>query len=70
MRTTVTQTRWAYNVPISSLHNMLFNNGGARVDSWADMRWRPAGCMILEAGVCEPGKNKAGGTGYYGIHTS
>jgi vanillate O-demethylase monooxygenase subunit len=66
--TTVTQTRWSYNVPVPSMFDMLFHADGQPIDSWLIMTWRPAGNMILDVGVCEPGAPKESGTGYYGIH--
>jgi vanillate O-demethylase monooxygenase subunit len=66
--TTVTQARWSYNVPVPSVFDMLFRADGRPVDSWTIMHWRPAGCMILDVGVCEPGAPKASGSGYYGVH--
>jgi vanillate O-demethylase monooxygenase subunit len=66
--TTVTQTRWSYNVPVPSMFDMLFRADGKPIDSWLIMHWRPAGNMILDVGVCEPGAAKETGTGYYGVH--
>jgi phenylpropionate dioxygenase-like ring-hydroxylating dioxygenase large terminal subunit len=65
---TVTIARWSYDVPVPSLTNMMFRNDGKNVDSWLLMHWRPAGCMILDTGVREPGTAKEDGTGYYGLH--
>ncbi len=64
----VTIARWSYNVPVPSLTNMMFRNDGKNVDSWLLMHWRPAGCMILDTGIREPGTPKEAGTGYYGLH--
>jgi phenylpropionate dioxygenase-like ring-hydroxylating dioxygenase large terminal subunit len=66
--TTVTIARWSYDVPVPSLTNMMFRNDGKNVDSWLLMHWRPAGCMILDTGVREPGTAKEDGTGYFGLH--
>jgi vanillate O-demethylase monooxygenase subunit len=66
--TTVTQTRWSYDVPVPSMFDMLFRADGKPIDSWLIMQWRPAGNMILDVGVCEPGAAKETGTGYYGVH--
>jgi phenylpropionate dioxygenase-like ring-hydroxylating dioxygenase large terminal subunit len=65
---TVTIARWSYDVPVPSLTNMMFRNDSKNVDSWLLMHWRPAGCMILDTGVREPGTAKEDGTGYYGLH--
>jgi vanillate O-demethylase monooxygenase subunit len=66
--TTVTQSRWSYDVPVATMFDMLFRGDGKPIDSWLIMHWRPAGNMILDVGVCEPGAPKESGTGYYGVH--
>jgi vanillate O-demethylase monooxygenase subunit len=64
----VTISRWSYDVPVPSLTNMMFRNDGKNVDSWLEMHWRPASCMLLDTGIREPGTPKESGTGYYGLH--
>ena len=64
----VTRTGWCYDVPVPSLFDMIFKADGKNVDSWTEMHWHPAGCMILDAGVRVPGASKESGSGYYGLH--
>jgi vanillate O-demethylase monooxygenase subunit len=64
----VSISRWAFDVPVPSLFDVLFHNDGKNVDSWTEMHWMPVGCMILDTGVREPGTAKESGTGYFGLH--
>lgn len=56
------------DVTVPGLFDLLYRRDGGRVDLWNDMRWDAPGCMRNDAGVTEPGGDRAEGTGIFGTH--
>lgn len=56
------------DVTVPGLFDLLYRRDGGRVDLWNDMRWDAPGCMRNDAGVTEPGGDRADGTGIFGTH--
>jgi phenylpropionate dioxygenase-like ring-hydroxylating dioxygenase large terminal subunit len=65
---TVTVSRFSENVPVPKVFDLTFRQDGRPVDTWSEMRWNLPGCMLLDAGVTEPGAGRAAGTSVIGIH--
>jgi phenylpropionate dioxygenase-like ring-hydroxylating dioxygenase large terminal subunit len=65
---TVTVRRFSENIPVPKVFDLAFRQDGKNVDAWTEMRWDVPGCMLLDAGVTEPGTGKAAGTAVMGIH--
>jgi vanillate O-demethylase monooxygenase subunit len=38
------------------------------VDLWTSIRWDAPACLLNDTGACEPGRDRADGTGLFGIH--
>jgi phenylpropionate dioxygenase-like ring-hydroxylating dioxygenase large terminal subunit len=60
--------RRSSNSAIPGLFAIQLPSEMPRVDKWNTIRWTAPGCMLLKSGVCQPGTDPQGGTGYYGIH--
>ena len=65
---TVTCERWARNVPVPKVFDLIFRRDGKNVDFWTRMRWDPAGCFLLDVGCHAVGETREQGAGYIGIH--
>jgi vanillate O-demethylase monooxygenase subunit len=65
---TVTCTRWARDVPVPKVSDLIFRRDGKNVDFWTIMRWDPACCFLLDVGCHAPGETREQGAGYIGIH--
>jgi phenylpropionate dioxygenase-like ring-hydroxylating dioxygenase large terminal subunit len=61
-------TRTSYNVPPGKLFDLMWHNDGARIDSWAEMRWNAPGVLVNNAGVCAPGGRREDGLNVLGNH--
>lgn len=64
----VTVSRYARDVPVPALFDMLFRNDGQRVDYWNMMRWDLPSNLRNESGVTTPGGERDDGAGIYGSH--
>lgn len=65
---TINVIRCARDVPPPGMFDMLYRQDGAPVDCWTDFRWDPPSCLLLDAGVTQPGRPREEGTGYFGVH--
>jgi phenylpropionate dioxygenase-like ring-hydroxylating dioxygenase large terminal subunit len=61
-------TRTSRNVPPGKLFDLMWHNDGARVDSWAEMRWNAPGMLRNHAGVTAPGAPREEGLTVIGNH--
>lgn len=64
----VVVSRFARNVPVPELFDMLFLNDGQRVDYWNVVRWDLPGSLRNDSGVTSPGQARNDGAGIYGAH--
>jgi len=60
--------RWASNVPVPGIFDMVYRQDGKPVDAWTNMRWIPPSCFLLDAGVHAVGGQREDHGWYYGIH--
>lgn len=52
---TIVCKRWMRNVPVARLHDLLYKQDGQAIDMWNEVRWMPAGNLILTHGFSRPG---------------
>jgi len=64
----VTVGRRSTNSAMPGLFAIQMPGEMPRVDKWNTIRWTAPSCMLLKSGVCSPGTDPQGGTGYFGVH--
>jgi phenylpropionate dioxygenase-like ring-hydroxylating dioxygenase large terminal subunit len=64
----ITVSRGSSDTPIPGLFKSLLPHAPERVDKWNAMRWSAPSCLLIHTGVCEPGRERSSGTGFWGVH--
>lgn len=65
---TIECERFAANVPVPMVFDLMYRRDGRAVDFWNTMRWDPPSHFFLDVGCCEPGGEREQGARLRGVH--